>query len=54
MGPLPAAHERLRGEALSQLDALRDTLGLVPTSPARTPEEIAPELALVQATLKRE
>lgn len=50
----PAAHERLRGEALSQLDALRDTLGLVPTPPARTPEEIAPELALVQATLKRE
>jgi hypothetical protein len=44
------AHARLREEALNQFDAIRGTLDLAPMPP---PEEIASELALVEATLQR-
>lgn len=49
----PGAHERLRDEALSQLAAVRDALGLALAPPPRAPAEIAPELALVEAALKQ-
>jgi hypothetical protein len=43
-------HTRLREEALNQLDDLRSTLRLAPTP---LPEEIASDLALVEATLQQ-
>jgi len=47
----PQAHERLCGEALSQLGAARDALGvrILPTPVPRDPEAVAPQLALVEA-----
>jgi hypothetical protein len=49
----PEAHERLCSEATSQLEAVCDALGLIPAPPLRAAEEIAPELALVEAALER-
>jgi hypothetical protein len=46
----PQTRQRLRNQALTQLDAARDALGLPPPLPPRAPKEIARELAFVQAT----
>jgi hypothetical protein len=45
----PQTRQRLRDQALAQLDAARAALGLPPPPPPRAPQEIAHELALVQA-----
>ncbi|MEE8389635.1 MAG: hypothetical protein V3S14_02415, partial [Anaerolineae bacterium] len=47
---LGTTHTRLHNEALSQLGDLRSSLGLAPLP---SPEEIAPQLALVEATLQQ-
>ncbi len=51
----PGTHERLCGEALGQLSAVRDALGvrIRPTPLPRAPEAVAAQLALVMAALEQ-